>query len=43
MSELQITLRKGLARSRGGLEPELIKMRRNFRREPELRFEEVHA
>jgi amidohydrolase len=40
MSELQRTLREELARSRDALEPELIEVRRNFHREPELRFEE---
>jgi amidohydrolase len=40
MSELQRTLREELARSRDDLEPELIEVRRNFHREPELRFEE---
>jgi amidohydrolase len=40
MSELQRTLLEELARSRGDLEPELIEIRRNFHREPELRFEE---
>jgi amidohydrolase len=40
MSELQRTLRKELERSRDDLEPELIEIRRNFHREPELRFEE---
>jgi amidohydrolase len=40
MSEVQRTLRKELARSRDALEPELIEVRRNFHREPELRFEE---
>ena len=40
MSELQRTLREELARTRGDLEPELIEIRRNFHREPELRFEE---
>jgi amidohydrolase len=40
MSELQRTLREELARSRDDLEPELIEIRRNFHREPELRFEE---
>jgi amidohydrolase len=40
MSELQRTLREELAQSHGDLEPELIEIRRNFHREPELRFEE---
>jgi len=40
MSELQRTLRKELEWSRDDLEPELIEIRRNFHREPELRFEE---
>jgi amidohydrolase len=40
MSELQRTLREELARSHGDLEPELIEIRRNLHREPELRFEE---
>ena len=40
MSELQSTLREELARSHGVLEPELIEIRRNFHREPELRFKE---
>jgi amidohydrolase len=40
MSALQSTLREELARSHGVLEPELIEIRRNFHREPELRFEE---
>ena len=40
MSALQSTLREELARSQGVLEPELIEIRRNFHREPELRFEE---
>jgi amidohydrolase len=40
MSELQRTLREELARARGDLEPELIEIRRNLHREPELRFEE---
>ena len=40
MSELQRTLREELARTRGDLEPELIEIRRNFHRQPELRFEE---
>jgi len=40
MSELQRTVQEELARSRGDLEPELIEIRRNFHREPELRFEE---
>jgi amidohydrolase len=40
MSELQRTLREELARVRSNLEPELIEIRRNFHREPELRFEE---
>ena len=40
MSELQRTLREELERSRGDLEPELIEVRRNLHREPELRFEE---
>jgi amidohydrolase len=40
MSELQSTLREKLARTHGDLEPELIEVRRNFHREPELRFEE---
>jgi amidohydrolase len=43
MSELQKTLREELARTRGALEPELIEIRRNFHREPELRFEEHHT
>src|SRR3712207_8905818 len=43
MSELQRTLREELARTRGDLEPELIEIRRNFHREPELRFEEHHT
>jgi amidohydrolase len=40
MSELQRTLREELARTHGDLEPELVEVRRNFHREPELRFEE---
>jgi amidohydrolase len=40
MSELQDTLREKLAQVRDALEPELIEVRRNFHREPELRFEE---
>jgi amidohydrolase len=40
MSELQDALREKLARARDDLEPELIEVRRNFHREPELRFEE---
>jgi amidohydrolase len=40
MSELQRTLREELARTQGDLEPELIEVRRNFHRDPELRFEE---
>ena len=40
MSELQRTLREELARTHGDLEPELVEFRRNFHREPELRFEE---
>jgi amidohydrolase len=40
MSEPQRTLREELARVRSNLEPELIEVRRNFHREPELRFEE---
>jgi amidohydrolase len=43
MSELRRTLREELARTRGDLEPELIEIRRNFHREPELRFEEHHT
>ncbi|MDQ3588690.1 MAG: amidohydrolase [Actinomycetota bacterium] len=43
MSELQRTLREELARVRGDLEPELIEIRRNFHRKPELRFEEHHT
>ena len=43
MSDLQRTLREELARARGDLEPELIEIRRNFHREPELRFEEHHT
>jgi amidohydrolase len=40
MSEPQKTLREELRRTHGDLEPELIEIRRNFHREPELRFEE---
>jgi amidohydrolase len=40
MSELQSILRAELARTHGNLEPELVETRRNFHREPELRFEE---
>ncbi len=43
MSELQDALREKLARARDDLEPELIEVRRNFHREPELRFEEQPA
>jgi N-acetylcysteine deacetylase len=43
MSELQRTLREELARTHGDLEPELIEVRRNFHREPELRFEEYRT
>jgi amidohydrolase len=40
MSELQDALREKLAQARDDLEPELIEVRRDFHREPELRFEE---
>ena len=40
MSELQRTLREELMRTRSELEPELMSIRRNLHREPELRFEE---
>jgi amidohydrolase len=40
MSELQDALREKLAQVRDALEPKLIEVRRNFHREPELRFEE---
>ena len=40
MSELQDALLEKLAQARDDLEPELIEVRRNFHREPELRFEE---
>jgi amidohydrolase len=43
MSELQRTLREELVRTRGDLEPQLIELRRNFHRKPELRFEEHHT
>jgi amidohydrolase len=40
MSELRDALRENLAQARDDLEPELIEVRRDFHREPELRFEE---
>ena len=40
MSELRDALRENLAQVRDALEPELIEIRRDFHREPELRFEE---
>ncbi len=40
MSELQDALREKLAQMRDALEPELIEVRRDFHKEPELRFEE---
>jgi amidohydrolase len=40
MSELQDALLDKLAQARDNLEPELIEVRRDFHREPELRFEE---
>ena len=40
MSELQDALREKLAQVRDALEPKLIEVRRNFHKEPELRFEE---
>ena len=40
MSELQDALLDKLAQARDDLEPELIEVRRDFHREPELRFEE---
>lgn len=40
MSDLREMLREELARARDELEPELIDIRRNLHREPELRFEE---
>jgi amidohydrolase len=40
MSELRERLKEELARARDGLERELIEVRRDFHREPELRFEE---
>jgi amidohydrolase len=43
MSELQRTLREELVRTRDTLEPKLIEIRRDFHREPELRFEEHHT
>ena len=43
MSELQRTLREELVGMRGELEPELIRIRRNFHMGPELRFEEHHT
>ncbi|HEY0128635.1 MAG TPA: hypothetical protein VGB40_05665, partial [Rubrobacteraceae bacterium] len=43
MSELQDALREKLAQARDDLEPELIEVRRNFHREPELRFEEYRT
>jgi amidohydrolase len=43
MSELQRTLCEELVRTRDTLEPELIEIRRDFHREPELRFEEHHT
>jgi amidohydrolase len=43
MSELQDALREKLAQARSDLEPELIEVRRNFHREPELRFEEYRT
>jgi amidohydrolase len=43
MSELQRTLKEELARTRDDLEPQLIEIRRNFHRGPELRFEEHHT
>ena len=40
MSELQDALLDKLAQARDDLEPELIEVRRDFHRDPELRFEE---
>lgn len=40
MSKLRERLREELAQARDGLERELIEVRRDFHREPELRFEE---
>jgi len=40
MSKLRDALRENLAQARDDLEPELIEVRRDFHREPELRFEE---
>jgi amidohydrolase len=40
MSELQDALREKLAQMRDALESELIEIRRDFHKEPELRFEE---
>jgi amidohydrolase len=43
MSKLQDALREKLAQARDDLEPELIEVRRNLHREPELRFEEYRT
>ena len=40
MSELQNILREEAARARGDLEEQLVEIRRNFHKKPELRFEE---